>query len=127
MPNLENIAVYEGDPNTILSLVADTRIVKWQVIPTSDEFGTYTIQDYGGNRDPTLSGLYYTNNSGVVVLDATTIPNGADPISTSGLYLADCESNGNRGGAKLVVVREYFHEMKSCAKQFYLNCRFQCA
>src|SRR6218665_34927 len=100
----------------MLNLTANTRNVRWTVIPTSDEFGSYTIQDYGGNRDPSLAGLFITNNSGLVILDATTIPDGADPISTSGLYLADCENDGNRKGAKLVVVREYLEERKLCAE-----------
>ena len=107
MQNLKNLAVYEGDENTIMNVTADPRNAQWTIIPTSDEFGTYQITGYGGYRDPSLTGLFYPNQSGLFILNATTVPSGAGPISTSGLYIEQCQVNGNRTGAKLVVVREY--------------------
>ena len=101
-----NIAVYEGYLNVIMNLTAEPNNVQWTVIPTSDEFGAYQITQYGGYRDPSLIGLFYPNQSGLVILNATTTPNGEDPISTAGLYLADCSNDGNRTAAKLLVVRE---------------------
>lgn len=93
----------------IMDLSADPNTVRWMIIPTSDEFSSYIISNYGGYREPTLTGLFYTNQSGLVILNSTTTPDSEDPISTSGLYIADCENNSNRTGAKLLVVREYFN------------------
>src|SRR6218665_1884400 len=104
--NMKNIAVYQGDLNMTMNLAADPNDVRWTIIPTSDEFGSYTISDYGGQRDSSLSGLFYPDQNGVVILNATIFPNGEDPISTSGLYIADRETSGNRRGAKLLVVRK---------------------
>src|SRR6218665_587313 len=109
LPNLRNQAVYEGDRNTLLNLTADPNIVRWTIIPSSDEFGSYTISDYGGYRGSSLTGLFAPNKSGLVILDAITAPNGEDPISSSGLYLAQCENNEDRTGAKLLVVREWLN------------------
>jgi len=106
---MKNLAVYEGDRNTIMNLTADPFIVRWTAIPTSDEFGSYQISDYGGYRDPSLTELFSLNKSGLVILDAITVPNGEGPISSSGLYLAQCENNEDRTGAKLLVVRECFN------------------
>ena len=109
MHNHKNLAVYEGDLNIILSLTADPNNARWTVVPTSDEFGSYQISDYGGYRDPSLTGLFYPNQSGLVILNATTAPNGENPISTAGLYIAQCSNGGNRTGSKLLVIREYFN------------------
>src|SRR6218665_685081 len=109
MSNLKNTAVYEGDLNTLMNLAADPNSARWTIIPTSDEFGSYPISDYGGYRDHSLTGLFTLNQMGLVILNATTVPNGEGPISTSGLYLAQCENNAKRTGAKLLVVRECFN------------------
>ena len=100
------MAAYEGDENILMNLAADPNNARWTIIPTSDEFGSYTVSDYGGYRDPYLTGLFNLNQMGLVILNATTAPNGEGPISTSGLYFARCHNNPNRTGAKLVVVRE---------------------
>ena len=92
-----------------MNLTADPNNTSWTIIPSSDEFGSYHISDYGGYRDPSLTGLFYLNESGLVIINPTTTPNGEGPISTSGLYIADRETNGNRTGAKLLVVRECFN------------------
>src|SRR6218665_1428352 len=115
--NLKNLAVYEGVENKIMDLRADPNRVKWTIISTSDEFDSYQITQYGGYKDPSLDDLFYPNQSGLFILNSTTTPNRQGPISTAGLYIADCEYDGNRTGAKLVVVRKYFHE-KLCAKHF---------
>ena|SRR6218665_3620866 len=100
------MAVYEGDDNIIMSLTDDPNNVQWTMKPSSDELDTFTISNYGGYRDPTLTGLFYPNQSGLVILNATTVPNGEGPISTSGLYIAQCDNDGMRTGAKLIVVRK---------------------
>ena len=106
MPNLKNLAAYEGDENTIMNLKGGPTGVSLKIKPTSDELGTYTISDYGGYRDSILTGLFYLNHSGLVILNATTTEYGG-PISTAGLYLAQCENDDVRRGAKLLVVRKY--------------------
>jgi len=102
--NLKNIAVREGLPNTLMNLYINTNNVKWTVKPTSDELGTYTIINYGGAMDPTLTGLYDVNQTGLIIKDATT--NGY-PISTAGLYIGQCVNNPNKTGVKLIVVRKF--------------------
>ena len=106
---MTNLAVYEGVKDTVMNVASDPRNVKWTIIPTSDEFGTYPITQYGGYRDPSFTRLFYPNQSGLVIFNATTAPTGADQFSTAGLYLAQCE-NGNQTAAKLIVVREYIYE-----------------
>ena len=88
-----------------MNLAADSNNVSWTVIPTSDEFGSYQISDYGGQTDPSLTGLFYLNQSGLIIINATTTEYGG-PISTSGLYISQSENSGDRTGAKLLVVRE---------------------
>jgi len=105
LQNLKNTAVYEGDENTVMGLTADPNNVKWTIIPSSDEFGSYTISDYDGYRDLSLVGLFYPDQNGLLILNAATAPNGEGPISTSGLYIAQCSNDGNRTAAKLLVVR----------------------
>jgi len=119
---MKNIAVYEGHMNMIMNLAADPNDVRWTIIPTTDEFGSYQISDYDGYRDSSLTGLFYLNESGLVILNATTAPNGEDPISTSGLYIADLETNGNRTGAKLLVVREFSIGLASLSNKVLIMC-----
>ena len=104
MRNLKNIAAYEGDENIIMNLTGGPIGVSWKIKPNSDELSTYTISNYSGYRDPTLSGLFYLNQSGLVILNATTTDYGG-PISTTGLYYTQCESDGIMTGAKLLVIR----------------------
>ena len=103
--DLKNIAVYEGQQNTILNLYVNTHDVSWKVKTTSDELNTYAIVDYGGSRDPSLTGLYDVNQTGLVIKDATTTGN---PIATAGLYIGQCINSPNKAGAKLLVVRKFF-------------------
>ena len=103
LPNLKNIAVYENQVNTIFNLSTDPNNVKWTVKPTSDELDTFTISNFGGYRDPTLTALYDVNQTGLIVKDATTNGN---PIATAGLYIGQCANNPNKTGAKLLVVRK---------------------
>ena len=79
--------------------------MKWTVRSTSNELDTYTFSDFGGYRDPTFSGLYDFNQTGLIIKDATTNGN---PIATAGLYIGQCANNPDRTGAKLLVVREFF-------------------
>ena len=88
----------------MLSLSGGPTGVSWKIKPTTEELDTYTISNYNGYMDPSLTGLFYPNKSGLVVLNATSNGN---PISTSGLYIAQCSSDGVRAGAKLLVVREF--------------------
>ena len=88
-----------------MNYTADPNNVKWTIYPTSDEFGNYTISGSGGFRDSSLAPLFYLNQSGLVVLNATIVPD-RGPIATAGLYIAQCSNDGNRIGAKLLVVRE---------------------
>src|SRR6218665_530564 len=119
---MKNIAVYEGDMNTIMNLVADPNDVRGTIIPTTDEFGSYQISDYDGYRDASLTGLFYLNESGLVIINATTSPNDEGPISTSGLYIVDLKTNGNRTGAKLLVVRECSIGLSSLSNNVLFVC-----
>jgi len=72
---------------------------------TSNELDTYTISNFGGYKDPTLTGLYDVNQTGLIIKNATTNGN---PIATAGLYIGQCANNPNRTGAKLLIVRKFF-------------------
>jgi len=104
LANVQNVAVYEGQQNTIMNLYINPQNVSWKVKSTSDELEIYNIINYGGYRDPTLTGLYDVNQTGLIIKNATKNGN---PISTAGLYIGQCANNPNRTGAKLVVVRKY--------------------
>src|SRR6218665_2207562 len=106
MSSVKNIAVREGQTNIIINLYIDPQNVTWKVIPTSDELSSYTIITYGGSRDPTLTGLYDVNQTGLIIKEATTVEY-ENPISTAGLYIGQCANNPNRTGAKLLVVRKF--------------------
>ena len=106
MPNLKNIAVYEGDENIIMHLTGGPTGVRWYINPTTEELEIYTVSNYNGYMDPSLTGLFYSNKSGLVILNATSNGN---PISTSGLYIAQCSNDGVKTGAKLLVVREFYY------------------
>src|SRR6218665_2870908 len=98
-----NIAVREGQTNTIMNLYINPQNVTWKVTPTSDELNSYTI--IGPGADQTLTGLYEVNQTGLVIKGATTSGN---PIATAGLYIGQCTNNPNKAGAKLLVVSKYF-------------------
>ena len=89
-----------------MNLYINPQNVSWKVKPTSDELSTYTIINYGVSGDPSVNGLYYVNQTGLVIKDASTNGN---PISTAGLYYAQCTNNPDRIGVKLLVVRKFFH------------------
>ena len=112
LSNLKNIAVREGQPNTIMDLYINPQNVTWKVTPTSDELSSYTIISPDGSRDPSLSRLYDVNQTGLIIKDATTAEDG-NPISTAGLYIGQCNNNPNKTGAKLLVVRKFFFSFLS--------------
>lgn len=86
----------------------DLCAVKFSVVPTSNELGPYQITGSDCTVNTNLANLYYVNQSGLIIRNSTATDD-KQPISTSGLYIADCgsnDNNGNRSGAKLVVVRK---------------------
>jgi len=92
-----------------MDLYINPQNVSWKVKSTSDELSTYNIINYGGSRDPSLAGLYDVNQTGLIIKDATTTDGNGNPIATAGLYYAQCTNNPDRIGAKLLVVRKFFH------------------
>ena len=88
-----------------MNLPVDPNITWWAIIPTSNESKMIEISYYGGWRNPTLTGLFYLNQSGLVILNATTSPNDEGPLSTSGLYYVKCSTSENNPAVKLLVVR----------------------
>ena len=104
IPNLRNIAVREGQLNTLMNMSSDPNNVKYTVTPTSDELTRYIIRDFDGSGDATVTGLYDVTPTGLNIKTATTAGN---PISTAGLYIGQCANNPNRTGAKLLVVRKF--------------------
>ena len=98
--------------------------LNWTIIPTNDQFGSYPISNYSGYRDPSLTGLFYLNQSGLVILNATTSPNDEGPISTSGLYIADCGNIDSRTGSKFLVVRKCLNKVASNTLLFTCSCYY---
>ena len=105
LSNVMNIAVYEGQLNTIMKLSTDPQSVTWSVLPTSEEPFLQTIIDIGFNKNPSLAQLYDVYQTGLLIKNATTV---GDPISTAGLYVGQCADNQDLTGAKLLVVRKFF-------------------
>src|SRR6218665_476130 len=101
---LRNKVVREGTLDVTMNLTAIPCAVTLSVIPITDELSTYQIVGADCTENPTLANLYYVNGSGLTIRNATTTENG-QPISTAGLYIAEC-NGGNRTGQKLVVVRK---------------------
>lgn len=76
----------------------------WTVRPTSNAKTEYDITNFTAVVDPTLTGLYAINESGLIIRKATI----DGPISTAGLYSV-YYTNGNitsRTAIKLVVIRK---------------------
>lgn len=107
MTNMRNMAVREGTLNVPMNVTSNYNCaVTWSVVPTTDEFGGGEIINPDCVGDPSLEILYSVNASGLIIRNSTTTEAG-HPISTSGLYVAECKNNGSRMGAKFVVVRKY--------------------
>ena len=101
--NMTNRAVREGTINVPMISTIDLCSATFSVVSTSDELSRQQITGSGCTVDATLTNLYYINQSGLIIRNSTTTENG-QPISTAGLYMADC--NGNKRGAKLLVISE---------------------
>ena len=103
---LINKAVREGTLYIPMNVTGISCAVTLSVVSTTQEFSLRKIIAADCTEDPTLANLYCVNGSGIIIRNATTTANG-QPISTAGLYLAQCD-DGSRTGQKLVVVRKYF-------------------
>ena len=104
---LMNKAVREGTLDVPMNVTGISCAVTLSVVSTTEEFHLRKIFGSDCTEDSTLANLYYyVNGSGLTIRNATTTENG-QPISTAGLYIAEC-NDGSRTGQKLVVVRKYF-------------------
>src|SRR6218665_3817369 len=103
--NLSNIAVYEGDLNTIIYFPVSLNGVKWSIIPTTDELTEVDIVNYNDAVDPSYTADYAFNSSGLMIKNSTTRDERGHKVSTAGFYTAECVG-GNRFGFKLLVVRK---------------------
>ena len=90
-----------------MNLYINPQNVSWKFKSTSNELDTYTIISPGGNNE--YPELYNVTQTGLVIKNATTTDGNGNPISTAGLYYAQCTNNPNRTGAKLLVVRKFFY------------------
>lgn len=105
---MKNMAVYEGARDIPMTVTASNCGVAWTVVPTSDELGGQEITGSRCAVDPAMAELFYVSRTGLMIRKSTTSENGG-PISTAGLYIADCKNNREKTGAKLLVVRKYFN------------------
>jgi len=101
--NPVNKAVYEGTLDTVMSCNS-TCPVTWIVTPSSDPLGRVPVVS---NNTLLMSSIYAFNQTGLIILNATTFKAG-EQITTAGAYILQCANNqSNRVSAKLVVVRKY--------------------
>lgn len=105
---MKNIAVREGTANVFMNVNSSSCIITLWLTPTSDESGPYPITQSNCEVDSAVNNLYYVNRTSLVILNSTTVedPDNGFAISTAGIYEAQCQNNGNKTGAKLVVVRK---------------------
>src|SRR6218665_2673423 len=104
---LENIAVYEGDLNTLIYFPTSPNGVKWSILATTDELTDVTIVNYDDTVDPSYAGDYaFDPQQGLTILDATTTADyNVHQLSTAGLYATEC-SDGTHFSFKFLVVRK---------------------
>lgn len=103
---LENIAVYEGDLNTLMYFPASPNGVKWINQATSDELTEAQIVNYDDTVNPTYAADYaYSPSAGLTIRNATTTLENGHPMTTAGYYTAQCVG-GNKTNVKVLVVRK---------------------
>ena len=105
---LENIAVYEGHLNTFIYFPARPNGVRWTVFPTTDELTPVDIVSYTDTLNPSYTADYaFNSSSGLTIKNATTMADysSGHPLSTAGLYIAECVG-GNQFSIKFLVVRK---------------------
>src|SRR6218665_173800 len=105
--NLCNIAVYEGDLNTLFYFPASPNAVKWSTLATTDELTEVDIVNYDDTVNPSCTADYAYNSSGLVIKNATTTAASGHLLSTAGLYTAEWVG-GKEVSFKLLVVRKWF-------------------
>src|SRR6218665_2547472 len=103
---LENIAVYEGDLDTLLCSPTSPNGVKWTILSTTDERTVVDIINYDDTVYPSYASDYtFSSSSGLTIKNATTTAEAGHQLSTAGLYTAQC-SDGTHFSLKFLVVRK---------------------
>ena len=103
---MKNIAIREGTLDVTMNVTASPCGVNLVIFSTTNEPYPQRILGSDCTVYQTLANLYYVNQSGLIIRISTTTENG-HPISTAGLYMADCGNTGSpTEGAKLLVVRK---------------------
>ncbi len=107
MTSLMNTVVYDGDQNTLFGCTNGPNGISWSVLPTSNSTKTYLITDFNDVVSPSFSGFYAFNQTGLIVLKATTYGYGTEN-STAGIYIVsfDPKTPNNKTAIKLIVIRE---------------------
>ena len=102
-----NTVVYEEATNTIFGCTTGPDGTSWSVLPTSNSTKTYIITNYNDVVSPSFSGFYAFNQTGLIVLKATTYGYGTEN-STAGIYIVsfDPKTPNNKTAIKLIVIRE---------------------
>jgi len=77
----------------------------WTVRPSSDPITPYKITNYSDVVNPTLTGSYAIDETGLIVLEATGNKTGG-LMSTAGEYTVEFANSTNKIAVKLVVVRK---------------------
>lgn len=79
--------------------------LRWSVRPTSSAPNSFEITNYDDVVSPSLTGPYAVDETGLIVLNATTNDTAA-PMSTAGVYTVEFADSANTISAKLVVIRK---------------------
>ena len=96
----QNVVVYEGTENIILSCGLGPSAEGWTVRSTSLAARQSQITNFTDSVSPDVMELYAINQSGLIIRNATI-----NPPSTAGLYYMYFE-DGSNTGAKVVVIRK---------------------
>ena len=89
----------------MLSCPVNSNGVSWSVRPTSNSSLSFPINNPGGGVSSTLAGLYATDETGLIVLNATTNKTEGS-MATAGMYTTAFANSTNQIAAKLVVIRK---------------------
>ena len=100
----ENIVVYEGTENIILSCGLEPSAEMWTIRPASLAVKEIQITNFTDSVSPTLAGLYAINQTGLIIRNATTNSTG-NQTSAAGLYYVYF-ADGNKTALKVVVIRK---------------------
>src|SRR6218665_2351904 len=79
----QNIVLYEGTENIILSCGLEPSAQMWTITSISNSTRHIQITNFTDSVSPVLTGLYAINQSGLIIRNATTNFSTGGPLATA--------------------------------------------